>query len=116
MVRLHPRWLLIIGLAYVFGTFGIEKIFYPLFWIQWIPPSLDGFLGLSRAIWLTIAGVLEILLAGFLLIPRRKLQRVIAILMAVYLVFVLSQTGLWSDVSVRDTGLLFMALGLALYP
>lgn len=106
------QWMCIVGLAYVFALFGVEKIVRPLLWIQWIPPWFEGVFGLSRETWLTIFGLVEVLLAGLLLIPQRILQRIVAVLMTLHLVAVLTQTGLLNDVGVRDTGLLFIALGL----
>jgi uncharacterized membrane protein len=108
----YPRIFLILGLAYVFAFFGIGKLVHPLLWIQWIPPFAEGLFGLTREVWLTIAGVMEILLAIGLLMPVRKVQKIVAVLLALHLVMVLSQTGLWHDIGVRDMGLLFMALAL----
>jgi len=106
------RWCLILGLAYVFAFFGIGKIIHPLLWIQWIPAWFEGALGMTRETWLTIFGWVEILLAAALLIPKTKVQRIVAALIAVHLVGVLSQTGLFNDIGIRDTGLFFMALAL----
>ncbi len=76
-----------------------------------MPPWMDGLLGLPLATWLRITGIGEILLAILLLVPVRALQRIIAILMALHLLAVLTQTG-WNDIAVRDIGLLLSSLAL----
>ncbi|MBI5156039.1 hypothetical protein HZA45_02060 [Candidatus Peregrinibacteria bacterium] len=103
--------LLVLGLAFVFGVFGIGKFQDPLLWIGWMPPWMDGFLGLPASSWLRITGIGEILLAILLLIPVRALQRIIVIFMSLHLLAVLTQTG-WNDIAVRDIGLLLSCLSL----
>lgn len=112
MHRTLSRWLLIAGLAYVLALFGMGKILQPLLWIGWIPVFFEGLMGLSRDAWLTFFGGMEILLAVALLIPKTKVQRVASLLVALYLLGVISQTGLFNVIGVRDTGLFFMALAL----
>lgn len=103
--------LLALGLAFVFGAFGIGKFEDPLLWIGWMPAWMDGLLGLPQSTWLRIVGLTEILLALLLLIPVRTVQRVAAILMALHLLGVLTQTG-WNDIAIRDIGLLLSSLAL----
>jgi len=112
MSRISPRWILIIGLAYVFAFFGVAKFLEPIMWIGWMPSWLEGILGLSREMWLQVVGATEILLALLLLVPKHSFQRIIAVLMALHLLTILSQAGVFNDVGVRDTGLLFMAVSV----
>lgn len=103
--------LLTIGLAFVFGYFGVDKLLHPDNWIGWIPLWMEGMLTFSRYGWLTLIGLSEMLFALLLLIPVRIVRQTGTVLIALHLVAILTQTG-WNDVAVRDIGLLFMALGL----
>ncbi len=103
--------LLTIGLAVVFGWFGIDKFLTPLIWIGWMPLWMEGLMGMPTETWLKIVGVSEIIMALLIIIPIRKVRMVGAVLIALHLVAILTQTG-WSDIGVRDTGLLFSALAL----
>jgi len=105
------KYLLIIGLAFVFGYFGIDKLIHPEFWLGWIPEWMEGMVGLTRENWLVIIGLTEALLAILLLIPVRVVQRVGATLIALHLVAILTQVG-WNDIGIRDLGLLFSTLAL----
>jgi len=107
------RGLLIAALAFVFGAFGIWKFASPILWIGWIPLWMEGLLGLTRDTWLQVIGAIEIILAVLLLIPHRRLRQIAAILMALHLVAVLTQTG-WNDITVRDTALLLSTFALLL--
>ena len=73
---------------------------------------MEGVLTLTRDQWLSVFGVLEVVLALLLFVPKTNVQRIVVILMAVHLVAVITQSGLLSDIGVRDTGLLLMAVGL----
>ncbi len=105
------KWLLILGLVFVFGDFGIDKFLHPIFWIGWLPSWMDGLAGLPKDGWLKIIGALEILFSIFLLIPVRKLQQTGAILMILHLIGILTQVG-WNDVAVRDIGIMVSAIAL----
>lgn len=107
------RGFLIAGLAFVFGYFGIDKFIHPLVWIGWMPPWMDGLLGFSKDVWLQITGALEIFFSLLLIIPVRRMQQTGAILVALHLVAVLTQTG-WNDIAIRDIGLMLSSLALLL--
>ncbi len=106
-----PRWILLIGLAFVFGYFGVDKFLNPLTWIGWIPPWLDGVFGFDREMWLSIFGAVEIALAVGLLLPLYTVQRIAAAGCGIHLIGVISQVG-WNDVAVRDIGLIAIAAAL----
>lgn len=76
-----------------------------------MPTWMEGLAGLSRDGWMYLTGASEIIIAIMLVIPLRVVRQTGAILAALHLVAVLTQTG-WNDVAVRDIGLLFMSLGL----
>lgn len=106
-----PRWLLIFGLAFVFGYFGIDKLIHPELWTQWMPVWMDGLMGFSTEGWVKVIGIVEIILAAGLVIPWPGTQRIAAGLSVFHLAAILTQTG-WNDIAVRDIGLLAMALAL----
>ena len=112
MDRKHVAMVLLIAaLAFVFLVFGAWKFVAPILWIGWIPPWMEGFLGLSRETWLSIIGALEVVFAILLLVPLRRVRRIGCVLVMAHLVAVLTQTG-WNDVFVRDAGLLVASLAL----
>ena len=105
------RWILILGLAFVFGYFGIEKFIQPLNWIGWMPKWMDGLLGMGINAWLSIIGAGEIAIAIGLLIPIRLIQQIASVLAALHLAGILTQIG-WNDVAIRDIGLLAIAIAI----
>lgn len=107
------RGVLIAALAFVFGTFGVDKFVHPLIWIGWMPLWTDGLLGFSKDVWLQITGAIEVLLAILLLMPIRKMRQTGAILVVLHFVAVLTQTG-WNDIAIRDIGLLLSSITLFL--
>lgn len=106
-------WCLTAALVIVFGWFGIEKFQNPLLWIGFLPMWTDGFLGVSKDIWLMVMGVLELLFALMLIIPVRRVRQAGALLIAAHLVVVVLQVGL-NDIGVRDLGLLLSSVALFL--
>jgi uncharacterized membrane protein len=105
------RGVLLSALVIVFGIFGVDKFARPLMWIGWIPLWMEDVLGIARETWLLVAGGIELLLAAALLFPHRLVRRIAAAGMILHLIAVLTQTG-FSDIFVRDLGLLFSAIGL----
>ncbi len=105
------RWILILGLSFVFIYFGIDKFVDASLWIGWIPDWMNGLLGMNSSLWLQIIGVTEIVIGIALLIPVRLLRQIATIAAALHLVGILTQVG-WNDVGVRDIGLLMMTLAL----
>lgn len=103
--------LLSVGLAFVFIYFGVDKFVHPTWWIDWMPTWMEGLAGLSRDGWMYLTGASEIIFGIMLIIPLRGIRQAGAVLCALHLVAVLTQTG-WNDIAVRDIGLLFMSLGL----
>src|SRR3989338_829354 len=108
-----PEWLLILGISYVFLFFGIDKFLHPILWIGWIPLWMESFLSFSRAEWLSFFGGIEILLAVLLLVPKRRIRLIASTFIALHMIGVLSQAGLFNEVGVRDTGILCAVLALA---
>lgn len=102
---------LIGGLAFVFGWFGIDKFVHPTIWIGFLPTWMDGFLGLSKNVWIVIVGASEILFAVMILVPVRIVRQAGTVLIALHLVAVLWQVG-WNDIGVRDLGLFASSLAL----
>ncbi len=105
------RWILILGLAFVFIVFGVDKFVRPILWIGWMPAWIDGFLGYSKDIWLKIFGVQEVIFGALLLVPHRRIRQLGSILISPHLVAILTQTG-WNDIAVRDIGLLAASISL----
>jgi uncharacterized membrane protein len=107
----NPDIILTLGLAFVFGTFGIDKFLNPNDWLQWIPMWMEGLLSFPRTTWLSIIGFSEIVMALMILVPIRQIRQIGLVLMALHLLGILTQTG-WNDVAVRDIGLLAAVIAL----
>lgn len=105
------RTVLVLGLAFVFGYFGIDKFLNPLNWVGFMPVWMNGLAGQKVAVWLSITGAAEIVIAILLLIPVPIVRKTGAVLAVLHLIGVLSQVG-WNDVAVRDIGLLLMAVAV----
>lgn len=104
-----PEILLVLGLAYVFLSFGIQKIIMTDHWIGWMPVWMEGLMGMSMVTWTKMVGAIEIIFGVGLIIP--KTRTIAAVLMALHLLPVLYVTR-FSDIGVRDTGLLLMTLSI----
>jgi uncharacterized membrane protein len=100
------KWIPIIGLSFVFIYFGIDKFVHPQLWMSWIPPFMDGLLGISKANWNSIIAVSEIIMSVVLLMP--KTRRLGALLMSLHLIAIVFMT-FPSDIAIRDIGLLSIA-------
>ncbi len=105
------RWTLVLGTAFVFLYFGIEKFVHHDLWIGWMPEWMEGLLGLSLNTWMNVIGVTEILIGAAVLVPVRRVQRIIALLASLHLLGILTEVG-WNETGVRDFGLLCMTVAL----
>ncbi len=105
------KWLLILGLVFVFGYFGFDKFLHPLVWIGWLPLWMDNLGGLPSAAWLKLIAASELLFAILLLIPVKRVQQTAAILIILHLLGILTQVG-WNDIAVRDIGIMVSAIAL----
>ena len=101
-----------LGLAFVFGLFGVDKIIHhPLGvdWTGWVP----AWMPLPQALFLYVLGALEVIAAIMLLIG--KYVRLAALACAALLIGVLVNFGV-NEITARDLGLTAMALALAMLP
>lgn len=105
------RWILILGLFFVFVWFGIDKFFHPKTWIGWMPDRMDGLFGMGNNAWMQIIAISEIIIAIGLLIPMRTVQKTASILASLHLLAILTQVG-WNDIAIRDIGLLTMSISV----
>lgn len=105
------RITLILGVAFVFLYFGIDKFVHPEFWIGWMPSWIDGLAGQTVGTWLQIIGISEIAIGVAVLIPVRILQKIATLFATIHLIGILTQVG-WNDVAVRDIGLISMTVAL----
>lgn len=111
-VSKYSQLVLRLGLAFVFALFGIDKIFHgPLHvvWSGWIP----NWLPFPEAPFLYVLGALEVIVAMLLLVNR--FVRLAALACAAFLAGVAFSFGI-NEYTVRDIGLIAMALALALMP
>lgn len=105
------KWLLILGLVFVFGDFGFDKFIHPDIWIGWLPNWMDNLGGLPKDAWLKLIGSAELLFAVLLLIPVKRVQQTGVILIILHLLGVLTQVG-WNDTAVRDISIMISAIAV----
>ena len=78
-----------------------------------MPLWMDGLLGQSKETWMKVIGVVEILTATLILLPKLTLRRIGCMLAIVQMVGILSQVG-FNDVGIRDGSILLSAIALLL--
>jgi len=106
----HSQLVLRLGLAIVFGWFGIDKFLNVSAWYSWIPEWMSF---VPQDAFLYVLGVLEVVAALFLLGGR--FVRIVSLACAALLVGVVVSFGI-NEITVRDIGLIAMALALAMMP
>jgi len=99
-----------IGLGGVFLWFGIDKFFNPVFWTKWIPDWFGAVLPVDVFTFVYALGVFETFIGLLVLIGFYT--RIAAGLAGVSLFGIIASWGL-NEIMIRDTGLLFLALGIA---
>lgn len=106
-----------LGLVFVFLWFGIDKFVHPNYWFNaWVPPwflDLITKFNISGTQFIYINGVFEILVALALLL--NIFTKVFSMLAIIFLVAIVAVTG-FSEVIVRDVGLLGSFLAILLWP
>jgi hypothetical protein len=106
---LTAELIIVLGLAYVFLFFGLQKIFVTYLWEGWMPLWMEGLLGMSKVFWTKVVGGAEVIMGLGVLYPRSR--TIVALIVSLHLIAIVSVTQL-SDIGIRDTGLLLMALAL----
>ena len=106
----HVHLVLRLGLAFVFGWMGIDKFLNVSAWYGWVPEFLTF---LPQDPFLYVVGVVEVVLALLLLAGR--FVRFAALACAVLMGGIVLSFGL-NDATIRDIGLIAMAIALALMP
>lgn len=113
----HSQLALRIGLAIVFVWFGVDKLVHPQYWLDaWVPQAVQAFvsrLSVSPRDALNLLGIAEVLIALSLL--TGYFTRWFAAL-AVMLLLGVAVTHGFSEVLIRDVGLIGALLALILWP
>lgn len=104
------QWFIRLGLAFVFIYFGIDKLINPINWLGYVPAWIETIVPLRQFI--LANGVLEIILGLGLL--YHKTLRIAANIIILFLAAVIASLG-FDEITVRDTGLLFMAIALVVW-
>ena len=107
---LSIKWLLRIGLAFVFSYAAISSLLHPLLWTGYLPSFVLRLVDPALAI--RLLAVYELLLATWLVIDRYI--RYAAWLSALTLTGIVIVNPGQIIITFRDIGLVFMALALAL--
>lgn len=102
--------LLRLGLGGVFIWFGIDKFFHPKLWSAYMPPWFSGILPVEMFTFIYLLGVFEIIVGLLVLIGLYT--KFAAGISAAFLLGIIASLGL-NEIMIRDVGLLFLALGIA---
>jgi len=100
--------LLRIGLGGVFLWFGIDKFIHPDIWVNYIPQWFPMLIPVGTFI--LLMGIVESLIGFFVLIGFYT--RTAAAIAALMLIPIIVSLG-YNEISVRDFGLLMLAVGIA---
>jgi len=100
-----------VGLGGVFLWFGIDKFFRPMPWTQWIPPWFSGILPIGIVTFIYLLGVIETIVG--LMVLTGLYTRLGAGLASALLFGIIVSVG-YNEIMIRDAGLLFLALGIAM--
>lgn len=109
----YAGFILRVGLGFVFVYFGIWKFVSPESWATYVAPVIAKFLPFSTVTLMYVMGVLETVVGVMLIIGI--FTQVAALLASLQLLAIVTTTG-WSDIVVRDIGLLLASLALTLRP
>jgi uncharacterized membrane protein YphA (DoxX/SURF4 family) len=102
--------LLRIGLGGVFLYFGISHLVSPVQSTKWVPEGVAALLP-NILTFIYVLGAVEVIVGLLVLIGF--LTRVAASLAVVILLGIITALG-FNEIMIRDTGLMFLALGLAI--
>ena len=105
----YSMFVIRIGLAIVFLLFGIDKFINPELWFGYVPNFILQLTPLSLNLFIFLLGILEAIIGLFLLLGF--LTRITAIIAAILLLGVIFTVG-YNEITVRDIGLLAMAISL----
>lgn len=97
------------GLGFVFFWFGLDKLLNPENWLGYITPFLSSLIFFNLNIFLYLLGVIEFAL-GVLLFTKWKLK-LISLLISIHLFLIIIFSS-FNEITVRDIGLLSIALAL----
>jgi uncharacterized membrane protein YphA (DoxX/SURF4 family) len=113
----YSNLILRLSLAIVFFWFGIDKFFHPDYWLNaWVPQSVVSFAGnlkLHSVDVVYITGVFEILVATSL--ATNIFVAVFSLLAVLFLTVIMFFHG-FSEVMMRDVGLMGAFLSLIFWP
>jgi len=98
-----------LGLGFVFIYFGIDKFFHPSYWIGYIPAWFV--IPISMTVFIYLMGIVETVV-GLGIVTNRHL-RFFAAIAALMLIGISISIG-WNEITVRDIGLLAVAVSLML--
>mgnify|MGYP000997186133 CR=1 FL=1 len=101
-----------LGFVFVFIWFGLNQLIDQSAWVSFIPKSLVTLTGLSAEMFVIANGVFEIFMASLLAYGIGT--RLVASLLFIHMFAIIGDVGL-SPIGVRDVGLMFGLLSLALY-
>ena len=99
-----------IGVALVFLIFGIDQLIRPEAWFSYIPSGVLNY-GISESSFILFNGIFDTIIGLLLLIGF--FTRTASILAVLHLVGIIISMG-YSDIAVRDFGLLVVALSVFL--
>jgi uncharacterized membrane protein YphA (DoxX/SURF4 family) len=111
--RYQAFWLLRLGFTAIPIVMGIDKFFNSfVYWPQYLADWIDDIVPGTPQQLMYVVGVIEIVAGILVLLKPRYFAYVVAAWLAGIVISVLS-TGHWTDIAIRDIGLMAGALVLA---
>ena len=118
----NAHLLIRIGLAIVFLWFGMDKFIHPVYWLNaWVPDAFVSFLvrlKLSGTDFIYLGGIFEVLV-GVSLVSSffvKYFSAAAALFLVVVSVTTFGLTHIFSEILVRDIGLIGALLALVFWP
>ncbi len=113
----YAQLVLRLSLAFVFGWFGVDSFIHPQYWIDaWMPDwatSLGDMVAISPIQLLYVIGIFEVLIALSLI--TTVFIRIFALAGIIFLISIIITNG-FSEIMVRDIGLIGALLTIVLWP
>jgi uncharacterized membrane protein YphA (DoxX/SURF4 family) len=98
-----------LGLGILFLLFGIGQLTNTTYWLSFLPPWASGYLPVSPDLFMKMNGVLELILAFFILLGL--FTRVFSALAGLHMLSIIAAVG-YNDISVRDFAVFMACLAL----
>lgn len=99
------------ALGLVFLIFGLWQIFQPAYWLAYLPDWIKNF-SLDKNLFVRLNGTFDFFVGLSLILGIYPL--IFSALAIIHLLGIILTIGIFNDISIRDIGLLILAIGIFL--